>query len=179
MKKHPAPQVTRDFQLQADRFYLEKASFSAPDGRSVVRDIIQHPGAVVIVPVLPDKRICLIQNFRVAIGQWMLELPAGTREPNEPPIETAARELIEETGFTAGNVTTLCDFFMSPGILNEHMFAFLAEDLTAGDAKREAGELIDNVLVTVDEALELIRTGAIQDAKTIAALLFYQRFYGD
>ncbi len=112
------------------------------DGHTFQREIIEHPGAVVIVPILSDGRVCLIRNYRVAVRQWLLEFPAGTLEVGEPPIRTAERELIEETGYRASNIQSLCQFFMSPGILNERMHAFVATGLVEGEAAREAGEQI-------------------------------------
>ncbi len=162
--------------LQARRFQVVRQSYAAADGSLHTREVVQHPGAVTILPLLADGRICLIRNFRVAVGQTLIELPAGTLEPGEDPAETARRELQEETGFTAGSITRLCEFFMSPGILCERMVVFLATDLTPGHPRLESGEQIEPWLVTWDEALQLVRTGQIEDAKTMTALLWYERF---
>ncbi len=146
------------------------------DGRDHLRDIIRHPGAVVIVPIFDDGRVCLIENFRVSVEETLLELPAGTREPGEPPIETARRELAEETGYRCESLEPLCRFLSSPGILNEQMHLFLASGLTDGEMALEAGEQIEPKLFEMDEALEMILDGRIHDGKTIAGLLFYDRF---
>lgn len=162
--------------LQARRFQVVRQSYTACDGSHHTREVIRHPGAVTILPLLADGRICLIRNYRVAVGQTLIELPAGTLEPGEDPAVTARRELAEETGFVAGAITRLCEFFMSPGILCERMVVFLATELTSGDPRLESGEQIEPLLVSWDEALDLIRSGQIQDAKTLTALLWYERF---
>ncbi|MBS0210559.1 MAG: NUDIX hydrolase [Planctomycetes bacterium] len=162
--------------LTCRRFRVVRRRYRAADGTEHVHDSVQHPGAVTIVPMVDDEHVCLIRNHRVAVDETLIELPAGTLEPNEPPIETARRELIEETGFTAGRIEPLCQFFMSPGILNERMHVFLALDLKPGPTRRESGEEIENLVVTWGEALRLCESGEIQDAKSLAAILFYDRF---
>jgi ADP-ribose pyrophosphatase len=147
----------------------------AADGQQHVRDIIEHPGAVVIVPMVAADRVCLIRNYRIAVGQTLWELPAGTLEPGEPPLETAGRELIEETGYRAAKVEKFGELWMSPGILNERMHMFVATGLTAGQLKLEAGEVIEPVVVDWSEALAMIDRGEIRDAKTVAGLLAYDR----
>ena len=163
--------------LRASRFNIERVTRALPDGATISREIIRHPGAVVIVPVLADGRVCLIKNYRVAVDRELVELPAGTLEPNEPPIVTAHRELIEETGYRAAAMEPLCEMAMSPGILDERMYAFIARDLVAGAPAREVGEEIENILVTHAELDSLLRNNSIQDAKTIAALLYYMRYF--
>lgn len=159
--------------LTASRFTVQRVTQLLDDGSTISREVVKHPGAVVIVPVLDDGRICLIRNFRIAVGQELLELPAGTLEPPEPPLETARRELIEETGFRCEKLEPLCEFFMSPGILDEHMYCFLATGLTLGDPARERGEQIDNYPVTTSELANLLRNGQIKDSKSLSALLYY------
>lgn len=168
-------QLERETLLTAHRFRVERVTQRFADGTGFTRDVVKHPGAVVIVPVLDDGRICLIRNYRVAVDRELLELPAGTLEPGEPPIETAHRELIEETGYAARTLTPLIEFYMSPGILDERMFAFVATGLTAGNPEREVGEQIENHLVTPVELDCLLSSQAIQDSKTLSALLFYLR----
>ena len=168
--------IAEETLLQTTRFQVDRVRQTFSDGSVVTREVIRHPGAVVILPMLPDGRICLIRNFRVAVGKWMLELPAGTLEAGEPPETTAHRELMEETGYRAGKMTPLCSYFMSPGILRERMHAFVAEDLVAGSSAREAGELIDNQLLTLEQVDQLLRSQQIEDAKTIATLLYFHRY---
>ena len=159
--------------LTAERFTVELVTQHLVDGSTMSREVIKHPGAVVIVPVLDDGRICLIRNYRISIDQELLELPAGTLEPPEPPIETARRELIEETGYRCNKLKPLCEFYMSPGILDEHMYCYLATGLTLGDPARERGEQISNHPVTIAELANLLRSGQIKDSKSLSALLYY------
>lgn len=155
---------------------MERVEYRLSSGQIACREVIQHPGAVVIIPVLEDGRICLIQNYRVAVDQQILELPAGTLEPDELPLQTAYRELIEETGYRAGKMQPLLQLLMSPGILNERMHIFLAQDLTPGDTDLQSGEEIQNFLVSTERARKLLRDNVIQDSKTVSALLYYLQF---
>ena len=166
----------------ATQLLLETARFSVVEhryrsrGADVVKQTIKHPGAVVILPLLPDGRVLLIRNYRVAVDKTFIELPAGTLEPPEPPEQTARRELVEETGYSGERFTELPPFYMSPGILDERMYCFVAEGLTPGEAQPEAGEEIENLPTPLDDALAMIKRGEIEDAKTIVALLHYKLF---
>jgi ADP-ribose pyrophosphatase len=166
----------RETLLVAARFRVDRVNFRLRNGQPASREVIQHPGAVVLVPVLPDGRICLIRNYRVAVDQEMIELPAGTLEPGEPPIDTARRELIEETGYRPGVLLPMMDLLMSPGILHEHMHVFLATDLEPGDPALEVGEEIQNWLVDRQTLRELLETNEITDSKSVSALLYYLTF---
>ena len=161
--------------LETERFCVETVSQTTRDGQDRQRPVIRHPGAVTILPILADDRICLIRNFRVAVGQPLVELPAGTLEPGEQPEQTAQRELIEETGFQAERIVRLHSFFMSPGILDERMHLFLAEGLRSVGHQREETEQIENLIVRWPEALAMVHRGEIQDAKTLVGLLLYER----
>ncbi len=141
----------------------------------LVRHTVQHPGAVAIIPLLDDDHVCLIRNQRIAVGKTLVELPAGTREPDEPPRLTAERELQEETGYRATHWHELNGFFMSPGILNERMHLFVAKNLTLGSTAREPGEEIDNLVVTWDEAIAMALCGKIEDAKSLAGILLWDK----
>lgn len=162
--------------LKCRRFRVEQVEKPGGDGQLHVREVVRHPGSVVLLPVVDRTHICLIKNYRVAVDQTLVELPAGTLEPNEPPKETAYRELIEETGYRAGRLELMTAFYAAPGILDEWMHLFLATDLTAGPPAREPGERIENYIVTLDQALDMVRRGEIHDAKTIVGLLFYMQF---
>jgi ADP-ribose pyrophosphatase len=164
--------------LVTRRFRVVRHTERGPDGKLHVKETVQHPGAVTILPLVADDRVCLIRNYRVAVGCTLVELPAGTLEPGEHPAVTAGRELIEETGYRAGRIEKLCEFFMSPGILNERMHLYVARDLTAGRAALEPGEQIEPLVVTWDEAMQMATDGTIQDAKTLVGLFLYDRLRG-
>ncbi len=170
------PSETTETVYQSQRFTVVRHQLTTANGLPLTKETIQHPGAVVILPLLGDGRVCLIRNYRVAVCQTLVELPAGTRDRAENPAETARRELIEETGYRAQRIEPLTEFLMSPGILNERMHLFLATGLTPGESAPEAGEQIENMLVAWPDALEMVRDGRISDAKTMLALLFYERF---
>lgn len=158
--------------LTTSKFRVVRETVRTPQGNVKTREIVRHPGACVIVPLLADGRVCLIRNWRIAVNQTLIELPAGTLEPPEPPEQTAARELIEETGYRPAKLEFLHAFYLSPGILDEKMHLYLATGLTPGPAAREEGEEIENWLVPLEEAVELVFSGKIQDAKSIVGLLW-------
>ncbi|MFN3191017.1 MAG: NUDIX hydrolase [Aureliella sp.] len=165
---------SREVLFRSSRFYVERRVQQLPSGELHQRDVIQHPGAVVILPIFDDGRICFIQNYRIAIDQVLLELPAGTRETDEPAIETARRELVEETGYECDSIQPLAEFNMSPGILNERMYAFVAKGLRAGQQQLEVGEQIETVLMKPAEVDVLLARNGIQDSKTLTTLLLYR-----
>ena len=174
MEVHPA--VSEPEVLLATRlFRVERRKYQTPDGREHVRDTIQHPGAVAILPLLPDDRLCLIRNFRPAVGQTLIELPAGTLEPGEDPLSTAHRELAEETGYQAARIEPLCQILMSPGILHERVHIYVASGLTPGPMQLESGEQIEPLWVDWAAAMQMVDCGEIVDGKTVAGLLFYDR----
>lgn len=159
----------------AQRFRVEEVTRALPDGTMQTKAIVRHPGAVTIIPLVDDDHVCLINNYRVSVDQVLIELPAGTLEAGHTPLEMARRELQEETGYTAGSLKELSSFYLSPGILDEKMHVFVAQDLTPGLPAREAGEEIENRITLWSDAIALILSGQITDAKTIAALLIYDR----
>ena len=142
-----------------------------------IREVVVHPGATVILPFLSESEILLIRSKRYAVGQILVELPAGTLERNEDPINCAGRELLEETGYLAGRLQPIGNYFTSPGILSEKMYAYAAYDLEKQQQRLEEDEEIEIMSAGFDEALEMIRTGQIHDGKTIATLLMYDRFF--
>ncbi len=162
--------------FKARRFDVEEVYQRLDDGTLLARHVVRHPGAVVILPLVDAERVCLIKTYRVAVDQWLLELPAGTLDKGKSPIETASLELIEETGYQAAKLEHVHTFRMSPGILDEKMHFFVASGLVATKPQREVGEQIDNVIVTWSEVDHLLRDGKIEDAKTLVALLWYMRY---
>lgn len=158
--------------LRARRFCVTSVAEDTPDGIRT-REIVRHPGSVAVVPVVDDEHVCLIRNFRVSSGKTLIEIPAGTLEPNEDPIAAAHRELAEETGYCAIQMRPLVACYLSPGVSDERMHIFAAISLTAGKSALEPDEKIENLIVTWEEAMRLIRDGSIEDAKTITGLLSY------
>ena len=163
--------------LETPRFSVERREYDGGDAAPLVRDVVVHPGAVVILPIWDEERVVMIRNERHAAGETLWELPAGTREPGESGIETAKRELIEETGYEAGAIEPLAEFFTSPGILSELMHAFVATDLTHVGQQLEHGERIDVEVVEAARLRRMMREGTIRDGKTLAVLGLY--FLGD
>lgn len=142
------------------------------NGRTATREVIKHPGAVAIVPLLPNGRVVMVQQYRHAAGRVLLEIPAGTLDqPGEAPLAAAARELQEETGYTAGNLTKLAAFFTAPGFCTEEITLFLATDLTPGAVNLMEDEAITLAEVALADVPALIAQGALADAKTLIGLL--------
>jgi ADP-ribose pyrophosphatase len=146
-----------------------------PSGKEVEREIVRHPGAAVLLPVTADRRVILIRQFRYAAGETLLEVPAGTLDPGETPEQTAGRELLEETGYHAGRLEKLAEFFPSPGILGERMHLFLATELEKREASPEEDESLEVVELSWERALALEPGKDVRDAKTIVALCLLRR----
>jgi ADP-ribose pyrophosphatase len=157
-------------------FGIRRDEVIEPSCVRTTREVITHPGSVVVLPVLPDGRIVLIQQYRYAARQYLWELVAGRIDPGETPKKAAARELIEETGFRAKRFRVFLDVFPTPGFLEERMFILLAEGLTAGEAEPEEDEKIISRAYSRKQLEEMIRGGKLRDAKSIAGILFYFRF---
>ena len=171
--------VEKQVMFSGAKVRLELHHLEDDDGNRSRREICVHPGAVVVLPLLDDGQVVLIRNRRYTIGAHLIELPAGTLEKNEDPMNCAGRELLEETGYLAGRLKALNSFFSSPGILTEKLYAFAAYDLEKQATALEEGEEIEVLPTRFAEAVQMIRDGRIQDAKTIATLLIYERFYRD
>ena len=140
------------------------------------REVVVHPGAVLVIGFLDDGRVLLIRNWRYVVGQTLIELPAGTLEKGEDPQKCAVRELLEETGYRAGRIEPLLNFFTAPGLISERMYVFAANELSRQSAALEEGEEIEVLPTEWNQAVEMAINGQIQDGKTIAALLWYDRF---
>jgi ADP-ribose pyrophosphatase len=168
---------------KGERLDLVLRTVTTNTGQSRTREVCLHPGAVIILPVLDDGRFVLIRNRRHTVCDVLLELPAGTLEyaaakgepgdATEDPAEAAARELTEETGYTARTIHPFGWFYTSPGILTEKMFVFIATGLTAGAQELEDNEQIETELFTKDQILGMIHENNLVDAKSIAVLLKY------
>ena len=161
--------------LETPRFRVVRVQERCRDGSRRPREIIEHPGSVAIVPLLDDGTVCLINVFRRAVGQTLIEIPAGTLDRVESVEEAAARELSEETGYRADRLERAGCLWMSPGILRERMHLFIARGLTLGPQALEPGEQIERREVAWSEAVAMCLDGRIEDAKTVAAILLTDR----
>jgi ADP-ribose pyrophosphatase len=183
MKKSPGSSGKQQAQVLSSKTVYEGTIFGIrhdeviePNGVHATRELVTHPGSVVVLPVLPDGRIVLVQQYRHAARQYLWELVAGRIDAGENPREAAERELMEETGYRAKRFRVFLDVFPTPGFLEERMFILHAEGLTEGEAKPEEDEKIISRIYNRKQLEELIRRGKLRDAKTIAALLYYFRF---
>jgi ADP-ribose pyrophosphatase len=179
----PSVAARKKAQILSSRTIYEGAVFGIrrdeviePSGVRTTREVITHPGSVVVLPVLPDGRILMIRQYRHATRQYLWELVAGRIDAGESPREAAVRELIEETGYRAKRFRIFLDVFPTPGFLEERMFILLAEGLTAGVAEPEDDEKIISRAYNRKQLEEMIRSGKLRDAKSIAGILYYFRF---
>ncbi|MFQ5490260.1 MAG: NUDIX hydrolase [Phycisphaerae bacterium] len=156
--------------LSAKVFSVERREYPQPNGATICRDVVVHPGAVTILPLLDEHRLVMIRNRRHVVECDLLELPAGTLEPPETPAQCAGRELQEETGYQAETITPLCEFFTTPGICTERMWSFTARNLTQTQQRLEADEHIEVCLLDIQQVRTMMKQGQIQDGKTLAVL---------
>jgi ADP-ribose pyrophosphatase len=140
-------------------------------------DIIEHVGAVTILPLDAEKRIIFVRQYRHAVGNMLLELPAGTLDHDEQPEQCALREIREETGFAAGKLIRIGEFFLAPGYSTEYMTVFLATELTPSPLPGDADEFITTERLTIDQAYQAASNGRLQDGKSIAALLLARPYF--
>jgi len=152
-------------------FRVRRDWVARADGRVTVWDIIEHPGAVTMVPVDAEGQVWFVRQYRHAVGETLLEFPAGTLEPDEEPLACAQRELAEEIGRAAARWTQLGAFYLAPGYSSERMVAFLARDLSPATGHLDADEILRPERYPLAQVDEWMRTGRIRDAKTLAAWL--------
>lgn len=169
----PRRQARRVF--QGVRFDVEQLDIRTRDGGTARREVVSHPGSVVVLGVLEDERVLLIRNHRFAVNQTLWELPAGTLEQGEDPAACARRELTEETGYEPRQVHWLCSFYTTPGICNEYMHVYKAVNLHHVGQNLDEGERIKVHPLGMERVLEMIRDHEIIDAKTLAVLLYFDR----
>lgn len=177
MNTNNNPSIQRTLLRRGAKFDFELLTYPAPDGSMLTREVVRHPGAVVILPLIdePETSVVFVRVFRPALEAWSLELPAGTREPDEQPAATARRELVEETGYAAATIEPLLRFHTSPGLSDEVMWAFLARGLREVGARPEADERLKAEVVPARRVAALIEGGELADGKSLAALLLAER----
>lgn len=165
--------VQRQTLFQGRLLTVHRDEVVFPDGRRSVREVVHHPGAVAVLPLLDEKRVILVRQYRHAIGRYLLEVPAGTREPHEFPQDCAARELLEETGYEARELHELLRFFVSPGWTDEELVVYVAQGLEWRGRSLAHDERLSTVELTLEEVVRAVEKREIVDAKTLLAVLSY------
>ena len=153
-------------------FRIRKYKVEAVGGRTAYRDILEHNGAAVVLAIKDDGKILMVRQYRVAMEREMLELPAGKIDGDEDPKDTAIRELKEETGYTAANTRLLTAISPSCGYTTEMIYIYLCTGLTPGETHFDDTEDLDLCEFSADELIQQIMNGKIQDAKTVAGVLY-------
>jgi ADP-ribose pyrophosphatase len=176
MAKGKAKILKSEMVYQGKVFGVRRDEVQEPGGFRATREVITHPGSVVVLPVVGSGRIVMIRQYRHATRQYLWELVAGRIDGGETVKEAAARELLEETGYRAKRFTEFMDVFPTPGFLEERMHILLAEGLMKGKAQPEEDEKIISRLYGVKELKRMMRTGKLRDAKSIAGILYYLTF---
>jgi ADP-ribose pyrophosphatase len=167
-----------DGELAYDGHFLKvsRDRIKLPDGSESVRELIRHPGAVVILPLLPDGRVLLERQFRYPNDRVFIEFPAGKIDPGEDPLACAKRELEEETGYSAAEWNFVCTIHNAIAYSDEHLDIFLARGLQEGQAKLDEGEFLELFSATIPELLDMVRRGEITDVKTIIGTFWLEKF---
>jgi ADP-ribose pyrophosphatase len=176
MAKGKAKILKSEMVFRGKVFGVRRDVVREPGTVRATREVISHPGSVVVLPVLDDGRIVMIRQYRHAARRYLWELVAGRMDEEETVKEAAARELKEETGYVAKRYFEFLDFFPTPGFLEERMHVLLAEGLTAGKAEPEEDEKIISHAYRVKELEQMIKTGKLRDGKSIAGILYYLTF---
>lgn len=148
-------------------------------GRETTREVVEHPDCVAIIALDDEDNVILVRQFRHAVAKELLEIPAGGIEPGEEPLNSALRELAEESGYIAGNIKRLGGFYSSPGYSTEFLHLFLATELKPGPSQAQEDEIIEVVPTQLKQVHRLITSGEIQDAKSIAGLLALSLYQGE
>lgn len=157
--------------MQGRTFRIRRDFLKTPDGRETHYEIVEHGGSVIIIPVDVQGNMWFVRQYRHAAGKSLLELPAGTRDGDEPYENCAAREIREETGMEAGRLVKIGEFYLAPGYSTEFMGIFLATDLKHNPLDPDADEFLSVEKFPVKQAFEMAERGEIPDAKSLAALL--------
>ena len=162
--------------LQGRAFKIRRDHLKTPDGRETKFEIIEHGGSVVIIPVDAQGNIHFVRQYRHAAGIDLLELPAGTRDDDEPYEDCAAREIREETGMAAGKLQKVGEFYLAPGYSTEFMAVYLATELKHNPLEADDDEFLEVEKISIEKAFEMAEKGEIPDAKSLAALLLVKPY---
>lgn len=157
--------------LKGRAFTIRRDTLKTPDGRETKFDIVEHGGSVIIIPLDSEGNLLFVRQYRHAASMDLLELPAGTRDGNEPYEDCAAREIREETGMEAGTLQNVGSFYLAPGYSTEYMGVFLATDLKHNPLEADDDEFLSIEKITVKEAFAIAERGEMPDSKSLAALL--------
>jgi ADP-ribose pyrophosphatase len=183
MKKPPPKKIKtavihgRKTLLEARPFKIVEENITLPNGVATDVIFLKHPGASAIVPFTSDKNLIMIRQYRHCLGEFITEIPAGTRNPGEDFEACAKRELEEETGYRSDNLHSLGEIATVPGYSDERIHLFIAEDLIEGKPHPENDEVLNIIKINFDHAMEMIYEGTIKDSKTICGLLLAERYF--
>lgn len=176
--------IIRENTINSKRIYegrmisLRVDTVELPDKKYSTREIVEHPGAAVVVPITDDGKIIMVKQFRKPVEDSLVEVPAGKLDKGEDPTICAHRELQEETGYISANMQYLFSFYSSPGFSNEIMHLFIATDLTQGEANPDEDEYIEIVSYELGQLIEMIFQGKIKDSKSIIAIFAASQYIG-
>jgi ADP-ribose pyrophosphatase len=181
MMPHPEARIGTRRSYEGRLLKVDTDTVRAPDGSVIELEMVRHPGAAAVVPVLSDPagadpHILMLRQYRYAAGDTLWEIPAGVLEPNEEPVACARRELREEAGAQADRIEHLTTIYTTPGFTDERIHLFWATGISAGEPRHEADEFIELSPQPLSRVMDMIRSGEITDGKTIIALLFVAGF---
>jgi ADP-ribose pyrophosphatase len=171
MSSSDCPQILASKEIFIGRVFTVTVDTIREADKTYLREVVHHPGSAVIIPVFDDGTIALVRQYRHPAVRYLLEAPAGTLNHGEVPEDGAARELKEELGCVAGRLEKLSEFFVSPGFCEEKMWVYLATALTETTQQLEDDEILEVVRLPFSQALSMITTGEIEDAKTIIGVM--------
>lgn len=162
--------------MKCDRIYegkilnLRIETVELPDKKYSKREIVEHPNGVAVIPIIDDKSMIMVKQYRKAVEKVMLEIPAGILEVNEEPRDAALRELKEETGYDAEKLKYMMEFYTSPGYCDEKIYLFLAKDLKEGELDLDSEEAVVHEIFSIEELVKMVNRGEIVDSKTIIGI---------
>ncbi|KRE98273.1 ADP-ribose pyrophosphatase [Paenibacillus sp. Soil766] len=174
-KKFEETTISSEMIFKGKIISLQVDQVKLPNGGTASREIVKHPGAVAVIPLLGDKMI-VVEQYRKPLEKSQVEIPAGKLDSGEEPMRAALRELEEETGYKTANIRLVSSFYTSPGFADEIIHLYIAEDLVKGTANPDEDEFLDCEAITLEQAQQYMREGRISDAKTIMAVYAWQLY---